>query len=448
MQAKEAMTMKFGEKLKQARIRADMTQEQVIKKIGVTRQSLSNWENDRTYPDLASVVKLSDLYQVSLDDLLREDMELRRQMEKQQERMKKLCSFLLSIAIITLGCFCLFRWMDKIVLSIAFSSVGIILIIAEEYLYARFLGSSPKTMALRIFTEVLWWVKCTVNYGGNGGVPGILLSVATIALLAYTSHRLWSERFVRLPMTAVTGFALALAMVFTSIPIAGDAMKAGVQAEVNPFIRVKYRATEVIQGPDGKIPMVWLTGTNLVSMEYPDEERLYLDGNFIYINQPEGANTKGVWEMLEGEKLYRITVEADDSVTFGCTLNEQVLWKYRLEPTPTMGIMIKDVLGTGFGWGEWYFADSVDLSGDLGGWNVGAKGKIRLTIPGDEPTVTIYEEYRDGDKVEFNTMVLNRDKKGNVEFERKTRPDGGEQTGIYRIPYEDGEFILILRFNK
>ena len=440
--------MKFGERLKQARIRADLTQEQVIKKIGVTRQSLSNWENDRTYPDLASVVKLSDLYQVSLDDLLREDMELRRQMEKQQERMKKLCSFLLSIAIITLGGFCLFRWMDKIALSIALSSVGIILIIVEEYLETRFLGSSPKTMALRIFTEVLWWVKCTVNYGGNGGVPGILLSVATIALLTYTSHRLQSERFVRLPMTAVTGFALALAMVFTSIPIAGDAMKAGVQAEVNPFIGVKYRVSEVIQGSDENIPMVRLNATNLVSLEFPGEEKIHLDGDFIYIEQPEGATTKGVWEMLEGERLYRITVEADDSVTFGCTVNEQVQWKYRLEPTPTLGIRIKDLLGTGFGWGEWYYADSVDLSGELGGWSVGGKGEIRLTIPGEEPTVTIYEEYRDGDKVEFNTMVLTRNRKGYVEFERETRPDGGEQTGIYRIPYEDGEFILILRFNK
>ncbi|MBE6923102.1 MAG: hypothetical protein E7465_07990 [Ruminococcaceae bacterium] len=113
-----------------------------------------------------------------------------------------------------------------------------------------------------------------------------------------------------------------------------------------------------------------------------------------------------------------------------------------------MGIMIKDVLGTGFGSGEWYYADSVDLTGDLGGWGVGAKGTIRLTIPGDEPTVTIYEEYRDGDQVEYNTMVLTRDRKGNVEFRRETRPDGGEQTGIYRIPYEDGEFILILSFKK
>lgn len=439
--------MKFGEKLKQARIRADLTQEQVIKQLGVTRQSLSNWENDRTYPDLASVVKLSDLYQMSLDDLLREDMELRRKMERQQDRMKKLCSFLLSVVILFLGGFCLFKWMNKTAISIAMLSSGLALMIAEDFLSVRFLGSSRKAFALRNLAYVLFWISNYINYGGNGGLPGIFLTFVVIVLLGYTSYQIRSEKFVRLPMNAVTGFAVALALVFSSIPIAGDALKAGIQAEVNPFNSVKYRVTEVIQGPGDKIPMVRLSATNLVSLEFPDE-KIPLEGDFTYINQPEGATTKGVWEMIEGEKLYRITVEADESVTLSCAENEKVQWKYRLEPTPTMGIMIKDVLGTGFGWGEWYLADSVDLSGDLGGWEVGARGKIRLTIPGDEPTVTIYEEYRDGNKVEYNTMILTRDRKGNVEFQRQTRPDGGEQTGIYRIPYEDGEFILILRFKK
>ena len=38
--------MKFGEKLKRARQGSDLTQEEVVKKLGVTRQSLSNWENE------------------------------------------------------------------------------------------------------------------------------------------------------------------------------------------------------------------------------------------------------------------------------------------------------------------------------------------------------------------------------------------------------------------
>ena len=71
-----------------------------------------------------------------------------------------------------------------------------------------------------------------------------------------------------------------------------------------------------------------------------------------------------------------------------------------------------------------------------------------LSVPGDEPTVTIYEEYRDGENVEYNTLILDRDKRGRVEFTRETRPDGGEQTGIYRIPYENGEFVLIINYMK
>lgn len=71
-----------------------------------------------------------------------------------------------------------------------------------------------------------------------------------------------------------------------------------------------------------------------------------------------------------------------------------------------------------------------------------------LSVPGDEPTVTIYEEYRDGENVEYNTLILDRDKRGRVEFTRETRPDGGGQTGIYRIPYENGEFVLIINYMK
>ena len=44
--------------------------------------------------------------------------------------------------------------------------------------------------------------------------------------------------------------------------------------------------------------------------------------------------------------------------------------------------------------------------------------------------------------------VLTRDKRGHVEFERETRKDGGEQMGIYRIPYDGGEFVLVIEFGK
>lgn len=63
--------MNIGTKLNNARKDSGLTQEQVAESLGVSRQSISNWENERTYPDIISVVKLSDLYNVSLDYLLK-----------------------------------------------------------------------------------------------------------------------------------------------------------------------------------------------------------------------------------------------------------------------------------------------------------------------------------------------------------------------------------------
>lgn len=63
--------MKIGDKLKKARMDKNMTQEEVAEKIFVSRQSISNWENNKTYPDIGNVIALSDLYQISLDELLK-----------------------------------------------------------------------------------------------------------------------------------------------------------------------------------------------------------------------------------------------------------------------------------------------------------------------------------------------------------------------------------------
>lgn len=67
--------MDIGNKLQRARTKANLTQEQVAEALGVSRQTISNWENEKTYPDILSVITLSDLYQVSLDYLLKEKEE-------------------------------------------------------------------------------------------------------------------------------------------------------------------------------------------------------------------------------------------------------------------------------------------------------------------------------------------------------------------------------------
>lgn len=68
--------MDIGVKIKNARIKAGLTQEQSAEGLGVSRQTISNWENEKTYPDIISVIKMSDLYNISLDHLLKEETDM------------------------------------------------------------------------------------------------------------------------------------------------------------------------------------------------------------------------------------------------------------------------------------------------------------------------------------------------------------------------------------
>ncbi|WEV36993.1 helix-turn-helix transcriptional regulator [Lactobacillus sp. ESL0677] len=74
--------MKFGEHLKQARITRHLTQEEVAEKFFISRQTISSWENEKTYPDIVTLIKLSDYYQISLDTLLKEDTGMKEYLEK------------------------------------------------------------------------------------------------------------------------------------------------------------------------------------------------------------------------------------------------------------------------------------------------------------------------------------------------------------------------------
>lgn len=75
--------MQFGERLKKARTDKKVTQEEVAKAFFITRQTISNWETGKTYPDIDNLIKLSDYYAISLDILLKEDNQMVNHVEKQ-----------------------------------------------------------------------------------------------------------------------------------------------------------------------------------------------------------------------------------------------------------------------------------------------------------------------------------------------------------------------------
>jgi len=73
------MNIDIGSKIKTLRLSKSMTQEQLAKALHVSAQAVSKWENGESYPDIHSLLLLSALFDVSLDQLIKGDLETMKQ---------------------------------------------------------------------------------------------------------------------------------------------------------------------------------------------------------------------------------------------------------------------------------------------------------------------------------------------------------------------------------
>ncbi len=78
--------MTIGEKICELRTALDISQEQLAEKIYVSRQSISKWEMDQAQPQIDKVLLLCDLFGVSADELLRDDIEIERKGQKKKNK--------------------------------------------------------------------------------------------------------------------------------------------------------------------------------------------------------------------------------------------------------------------------------------------------------------------------------------------------------------------------
>lgn len=97
--------MAISHDLKDARVRKKITQDELAEELGVSRQTISSWENGKSYPDIVSIIKLSNLYNISLDKLLKDNHELVRDMQKNMDVVKsnKSIIFTFILGIILFG---------------------------------------------------------------------------------------------------------------------------------------------------------------------------------------------------------------------------------------------------------------------------------------------------------------------------------------------------------
>ena len=77
--------MELGKQIKMYRQEAHLSQEELANRVYVSRQTISNWENDKSYPDVNSLVLLSEIFQISLDKLIKGDIEVMKDVIQKEE---------------------------------------------------------------------------------------------------------------------------------------------------------------------------------------------------------------------------------------------------------------------------------------------------------------------------------------------------------------------------
>ena len=77
--------MELGKQIKKHRQEVQLSQEELAERVYVSRQTISNWENDKSYPDVNSLVLLSETFQISLDKLIKGDIEVMKDVIQKEE---------------------------------------------------------------------------------------------------------------------------------------------------------------------------------------------------------------------------------------------------------------------------------------------------------------------------------------------------------------------------
>lgn len=97
--------MKLEQKIKEKKSQYNLTQEQLAKKIYVSKKTISNWETGKTTPDLESLIRLAKYFDLSLDDLILDDPFIAQNIilrEKAGEKLTEIKYFLRYFFVIQL----------------------------------------------------------------------------------------------------------------------------------------------------------------------------------------------------------------------------------------------------------------------------------------------------------------------------------------------------------
>ncbi len=125
--------MKLGEQLQRLREAKNMSREELAQQMNVSRQAVYKWENDKGYPDIQNLLKLSEIYETTIDELIKSDSTFQDKInidgDKKKDADEEMLhpGFYIGIGIIFLGIF-LGLIFGNLIISTALNIVGTLII--------------------------------------------------------------------------------------------------------------------------------------------------------------------------------------------------------------------------------------------------------------------------------------------------------------------------------
>lgn len=434
--------MNIGEKLKQFRVKANLTQEQAAQAAGVSRQTMSNWENGRSVPDILSVARMAELYGITLDELVREPE------QAQPERisfLKRYWELLYSAAVASLPLAVLAGHFWSQGAALVLLALGAALFAVPRALFAKTFGGGWRNVLIGMLGWALVVARSVwMLFGGRFNLAVHMVVIIGVALVLYVrlpEQGGWRTRH-SWHQWVVLGL-IALAMI---LPGLSGAVEDGGFNAANPFEH-PYRIAEAEYGEK--------TDGILVELGYENELR-FLDaaadtarsvGWFTYQEPAEGEQSEtlaGIWQMVPEENadmLYRLTVDSDGVIRLSHWDAEVLQYRWRLERADGLRWSLKTAGAVSGGVLEWFPAGSFD--GEVEQLNIaaiiGGRGTVAIVPEIPAPALTLYE--RRGETETERSLTANESGGYSLEF----RGEPGEIL-ICRIPWEDGDYWFAVKF--
>ena len=148
--------MEVGNQIKKYRQSINLTQEELAEKIYVTRQTVSNWENGKNYPDLNSLIMLCDLFNISLDILVKGDViEMKKQVVQDDVRKFKRDTVIFTVLMIVtfLSAIPLFLYLELV-------GIALWLVIAGVMIFCSIrLNKQKRYNNIQTYREILAYME-------------------------------------------------------------------------------------------------------------------------------------------------------------------------------------------------------------------------------------------------------------------------------------------------